>query len=101
MERKYNIKLYPSAEQDLSDIVDYLNTLSRQTALSYYDTLIEEISTLSFMPERCPHPRDLALTARGFRYLIVKDYLVFYKVIGDTVQIHRILYGRSNYQAIL
>ena len=83
------------------DIIDYLNTLSPQTAMRYYDLLTEQIASLSAMPERCPHPRDLALTAKGYRYLIVKDYLVFYRLIGDTVQIHRILYGHRNYQALL
>ena len=97
----YNVRIYPTAEQDLLDIIDYLNTLSPQTAMSYYDLLTEQIASLSTMPERCPHPRDLALTAKGYRYLIVKDYLVFYRIIGDTVQIHRILYGRRNYQALL
>lgn len=97
----YNVRIYPAAEQDLLDIIDYLNTLSPQTALRYYDLLTEQIASLSTMPERCPHPRDLALTAKGYRYLIVKDYLVFYRIIGDTVQIHRILYGRRNYQALL
>lgn len=97
----YNVRIYPAAEQDLLDIIDYLNTLSPQTALRYYDLLTEQIASLSAMPERCPHPRDLALTAKGYRYLIVKDYLVFYRIIGDTVQIHRILYGRRNYQPLL
>ena len=97
----YNVIIYPAAEQDLLDIIDYLNTLSPQTAMRYYDLLTEQIASLSAMPERCPHPRDLALTAKGYRYLIVKDYLVFYRIIGDTVQIHRILYGRRNYQALL
>ena len=97
----YTVRIYPAAEQDLLDIIDYLNTLSPQTAMRYYDLLTEQIASLSAMPERCPHPRDLALTAKGYRYLIVKDYLVFYRIIGDTVQIHRILYGRRNYQALL
>jgi len=101
MAQEYKVKIYPTAEQDLAEIVDYLNTLSQQAALKYYDMLVEEIASLSTMPERCPHPRDLALTAKGYRYLIVKDYLVFYMVVGDTVQIHRILYGRRDYLSIL
>lgn len=101
MGQNYNIKLYPSAEQDLAGIVDYLNTRSKEAALRYYDLLVEEIASLSMMPERCPHPRDLALVAKGYRYLIVKDYLVFYTVDGDTVKIHRILYGRRDYRSIL
>ncbi len=101
MARGYKIRIYPTAEQDLAEIAAYLNTLSPDAALRYYDMLVEEIASLSAMPERCPHPRDLALTAKGYRYLIVKDYLVFYMVVGDTVQIHRILYGRRDYRSML
>lgn len=101
MAQNFKVKIYPTAEQDLADIVDHLNTLSADAALRYYDMIVEEIAGLSTMPERCPHPRDLALTAKGYRYLIVKDYLAFYRVVGDTVQIHRILYGRRDYQSIL
>ena len=78
-----------------------LNTLSPDAALRYYDLLTEEIASLSRMPKRCPRPKDLALAAKGYRYLIVKDYLVFYVVSGQTVQIRRILYGRRDYQALL
>jgi addiction module RelE/StbE family toxin len=100
MER-YKVKIYPSAQQDLRDIVDYLNTLSPSAALRYYDKLTEEIASLSTMPERCPRPRDLALAAKGYRYLIVENYLIFYVVSGGTVQIRRILYGRRDYRALL
>lgn len=53
------------------------------------------------MPECCPCPKDLALAAKGYRYLIVKNYLVFYVVAGDTVQIRRTLYARRGYRALL
>lgn len=43
---KYKVKIYPAAKQDLLDIVDYLNTLSQDTALRYYDLLTEEIASL-------------------------------------------------------
>lgn len=97
----YKVTIYPAAKQDLLDIVDYLNTLSPETALRYYDLLTEQVASLSHMPERCPHPKDLALAAKGYRYLIVEKYLVFYVVTGDTVQIRRILYGRRDYKALL
>ena len=57
----YKIKIYPTAKQDLREIIDYLNTLSQQAALRYYDLLIAEIESLSQMPFRCPKPRDIAL----------------------------------------
>ena len=97
----YKIKIFPTAKQDLEEVIGYLNTLSPDAASKYYDLLVEEIVSLSKMPERCPKPKDLALAAKGYRYLIVKNYLVFYVVIGDTVQIRRILYARRDYSALL
>ncbi len=101
MGQNYKVKLYPTAEQDLLDIINDLNTLSSEVALQYYDLLTEQIASLSSMPERCARSRDLILAAKGYRYLIVKKYLVFFIVAEDTVQIHRILYGRSDYRSIL
>ena len=98
---KYKIKIFPRAKQDMEEVIDYLNTLSPDVALKYYDLLVEEIAGLSQMPERCPRPKDLALAARGYRYLIVKNYLVVYVIAGDTVQIRRILYARRNYKGLL
>lgn len=61
----YKVKIYPAAKQDLLEIIDYLNTLSREAALRYYDLLTEEIASLATMPERYPRPKDLALAAKG------------------------------------
>ncbi len=98
---KYKIRIYPTAKKDLQEVVSYLNTLSPDIALRYYDLLVERILGLSQMPERCPHPRDLALAAKGYRYLLVENYLVFFVVVDDTVQIRRILYARRDYRALL
>ena len=97
----YKIKIFPTAKQDLEEVIGYLNTLSPDAASKYYDLLVEEIVSLSKMPERCPKPKDLALAVKGYRYLIVKNYLVFYVVVSDTVQIRRILYARRDYRSLL
>lgn len=39
---KYKVKIYPKAQRDLKEIVDYLNTLSPQSALEYYDITLRE-----------------------------------------------------------
>lgn len=97
----YNIRIFPAAKRDLTEIVDDLSTLYSETAIKYYDLIVAEIASLSEMPYRCPHPKDLALKAKGYRYLLVKNYLVFYVVVGNTVQIRRILYARRDYQLLL
>ena len=98
---QYDVRILPTAQQDFLDVIDYLNTLSKEAALSYYDRLVSEIASLSTMPERCPRPRDLALAATGYRYLVVGNYLVFYVIIGSVVQIRRILYAKRDYKQLL
>ena len=98
---KYKIKIYPSAKMDIKDIVRYLNTLSPQVAIKYYDVIVEKIGGLAEMPERCSFVRDVVLKAKGYRYLIVENYLVFFVVKADTVQIRRILYGKRNYEWLM
>ena len=98
---QYEVRIFPTAQQDLLDVIDYLNTLSKDAALNYYDRLTSEIASLSMLPDRCPRPRDLALAAKGYRYLVVGNYLIFYVVVGNVVQIRRILYARRDYRHLL
>jgi plasmid stabilization system protein ParE len=69
----------------------YLNTLSPQAALKYYDLIIEKTGSLAEMPERCPFLRDAALKSKGYRYLIAENYLVIFVIKENTVQIRRII----------
>jgi plasmid stabilization system protein ParE len=98
---KYKIKIYSAAKMDINDIVSYLNTLSPQIAIKYYDLLVEKIGSLAEMPQRCPFVRDVALKAKGYRFLIAENYLVFFVIQDDTVQIRRILYNKREYQWFL
>jgi addiction module RelE/StbE family toxin len=98
---KYRLLLFPSAKQDLRDIVDYVNELSPDAALKLYDEIVEGIASLSQMPERCPLMKSPVLRVKGYRVLIVHSYLVFYVVSGKQVEIRRILYGRRRYEFLL
>ncbi|WP_089609853.1 type II toxin-antitoxin system RelE/ParE family toxin [Dehalobacterium formicoaceticum] len=82
---KYKIRIYSHAKTDLNDIVSYLNTMSPQAAIRYYDLIVEKIGSLSEMPGRCPFVRDIVLKAKGYRYLIVENYIVFFVIKSDTV----------------
>ncbi len=99
--KMYKIKIYTNAKKDLKEIVSYLNTLSPQAALRYYDLIVEKIGSLAELPERCPSVRDTVLKAKGYRYLIVESYFVFFVIKADIVQIRRILYNKRNYEELL
>ncbi len=47
----YKVRIYPTAKQDMREIVQYLNTLSQESALANYDLLVEKIAGLAQMPE--------------------------------------------------
>ena len=98
---EYKLLIYPRAQQDLAEIVDYLNTLSPQAALDCYDALCGEIEKLRTLPLRFAPARDPQLRARGYRVMPIHSYLVFYVVSDDVVQIRRILYQRRHYAALL
>lgn len=97
----YRVRIYSAARRDLCEIVEYLNTLSTAAAIEYYDLLTEKIASLKAMPERCPLARDVQLKLRGYRFLTVKNYTIFYVIHGDTVQIRRILYARRQFDWML
>jgi plasmid stabilization system protein ParE len=98
---EYNIEVFPAAEEDLNEIIEYLNTLSPQAAIKYYDLIVEKIATLANMPERCPLLKDAQLRLRGYRMLLVKDYAVFFVIQNKTVQIRRIIYAKRNFGWLL
>lgn len=98
---KYRLLIFPSAEQDLQDIVDYINELSPDAALKLYDDIVDGIGSLAQMPLRCPLLKSPVLRAKGYRVLVVHNYVVFYVVNDTTVEIRRILYGRRQYEFLL
>ena len=100
MER-YKLLIFPPAKLDLQDIVDYVNELSPDAAHKLYDEIVEGIGSLAQMPMRCPLLKSSVLRAKGYRVLVVHNYLVFYVVNGRTVEIRRILYRRRQYDFLL
>lgn len=98
---EYDIRIFSIAKRDLLDIVDYVNTLSPVAAMNLYDSIIEKISALRQMPERCPFVKDVNLRLRGYRVLIAENYLVFFIIDKRTVGIRRIIYGKRNFERLL
>lgn len=98
---KFKLIIYRAAQADLEEIVEYVNRLSPDAAFALYDAIIDGIGTLSEMPMRCPVLKTSHLRAKGYRALQVKKYTVFFVVVGDTVQVRRILYSKRQFELIL
>jgi len=101
MSKKYRIEYLPIAEQDLTDIIEYITLDCPQSALKLLQEIDESISKLEDFPFMGINPRDTRLQRLNYRILVVNSYLVFYVVKDDYVEIRRILHGKQKYKFIL
>jgi len=95
--RKHRITYQPLAQKDLIDIFDYLKIDSPIAAAKLLDQMDKAIARLNLFPSRGIRPRDSWLKSKGYRILIVGDYLVFYVASTTRVQIRRVIHGKRDY----
>ncbi len=101
MDKIYNIKYLSTAQKDLLDIVEFIAKNDKKAAANLLGKIDKCISNLSYYPEIGLIPKDLILKSKGYRYLIIERYLVFYVFRNDTVEIRRVLHSKRNYQGII
>lgn len=99
--RKYQISITKAAEQDLAEILEYIAYESPAAALKMADRIDRSILRLEEFPLIGVAPKNRHLERRGYRMLIVDNYIVFYVVIDDTVEIRRIISGKRDYEFLL
>ena len=101
-ENNYALKFTPIAYEDLDEIYRYITSeLYNEAAANNLLIKFEaNIMRLKDFPFSCSFVRDEMLKEKGYRKLIVDNYIVFYLVneVQKEVIIMRILYGKKNYQ---
>ena len=95
--KRYKVRVLPAAQRNVREILRFLAALSVDTARLYQGLFAAGFRSLTETPMRCPPARDAYMAERGYRFLLVRNYLVFFLVSGDTVQITHIIDGRSDY----
>ena len=93
MPDKYVIRYLPVAVDDLLSISDWIASDSPARAASFTDKLDKRIAGLATHPFLGRIPKHEMLQAFGYRVLVIEAYLVFYKVRGHIVEIHRVIHG--------
>lgn len=101
MEKKYKIKYLPKARQDLKEINDYIKIDDSKAALKLIDQIDSSISQLSDFPALGKVPKDQRLGMLNYRVLVVHNYLVFYVVKKDFIQVRRVIHGRRKFDSII
>jgi addiction module RelE/StbE family toxin len=100
---EYVIKYLPVAKMDLLEIVDYIsrNLDSPKTALNFIDEIEKKIMDLKANPYSHRLYRPSKPIDTEYRLLNVKNYLVFYVVVDNIVEIHRIIYNKRDLSKII
>ncbi|MDI4645214.1 type II toxin-antitoxin system RelE/ParE family toxin [Cohnella hashimotonis] len=101
MEKKLPIKYLPLAEQDITEVMEYISLDNPPAALNLLQQFDEAISLLAYFPLRGSVPNDLRLQLLNYRMLAIQSYLVFYVVQPDFVEIRRILHAKRKFDFLL
>ena len=98
---KYQIRFLRIAEEDFNESVSYIAAENPVAANSFATKIEKNLELLSENPLMGRIPRDEEIRNLGYRYLIVKNYIMFYTIEDKTILIHRILHGARNYKSLL
>lgn len=101
----YQVKLTPKAHEDLDRIYSYITgeLYAPVAANSLLEKIEASIMRLRDFPFAYGLVDDGFLRSKGYRKLIIDNYIAFYVVNEKAKQVivMRVLYGRRKYQDIL
>ena len=103
--KKYHVVLTETAKQDLREIVFYLSEKSedKNSAKKFVNELRDQTGQLILFPESGALPKDRILKSLGYRFLVHKDYLLFYLVDEpkETVNVTAVFNGKKDYMRVI
>ena len=99
MESKhYKLRFLPLFAEDLGEIVDYISNKLQNPAAA--DELVDLIQNAIRERSTCAEAFEPyhSLKERQYLYyrIYVKNYTIFYVVIGDVMEVRRIIYSRRD-----
>ncbi|CAM4365442.1 type II toxin-antitoxin system RelE/ParE family toxin [Paenibacillus alkaliterrae] len=96
---KNKIKYSQAAVDDMDEIFSFISQDNVSVAENILEKLDHYIAGLADFPSMGSvlSDEEYTLIQRGYRFIVVNPYLVFYRIIDDKVIIHRILHGRRDY----
>lgn len=79
------------AENDLNEIIDYIAQDSLEYALSFYEQIREKVENLILFPKMGRIVPEL--DEPNIRELILRNYRIIYRILGEKIQIVRLFHG--------
>lgn len=88
-----------AAAADLESIGDWIAQENLRRALTFVAELRQRCESLALNPlgySLVPHYEHL-----GVRRRVYRDYLIFYRITGDAIEVLHVLHGARDYEPIL
>ena len=101
MAKKYDVVVTPSAQKDLTEIKSYFANVLKTSSNSIFEKFLEQVKILKVHPFTYKVHQDPLLKLVGYRIIPIDNYLMFYVIKSNIVQIHRVLYAKRNYLQLL
>lgn len=102
-ERHYELKILPLFEEKLQETVDYISIRLRNpiAAEAFLDAVEAAIYERLQAPEAFDQYRSQKDRAHTYYAIPVKNYYVFYVVIGNVMEVRTLVYSRRDLTKIV
>ncbi len=103
MESNYELRYLPRFEEELTDIIDYITYKLKNSDAA--ENLVNDLekaiikrldSPLSYEPCYSVYDRE-----HEYYRIYVKNYVVYYVVIGNVMEVRRIVYGKRDRERLV
>ncbi len=105
MATKYKLNFTPVAYEDLDQIYNHIaiELQATKAATELMENIEDKIMRLKQFPYSCELVNDTLLQEKGYRKLIIDNYIVFYIIEekNKNVIVMRIIYGARQYERML
>lgn len=98
---KYTINITDTAKAQLQDVAIYIAEQSneKEVAKNFVNEIVDKCFTLAEYPNRGANPEDRVLASMGYKFILHKEYLIFYTVddFDCTVYIQAVFNAKKDY----
>jgi plasmid stabilization system protein ParE len=94
--QSYNVDIPPIVIDKIKQQAHIIALDKPAAALAWYDTVFDKIFTLEAMPNRCPIAPENQFVTYEVRHLLIGQYRVLFRVVGDTVRVLDFKGGKQN-----
>lgn len=103
MKNNYQLKIFPLAKLDMEQIFEYIavELCNPTAAIGQINDFEKAFESVCAFPESCPYVKNEYVRDKSLRKLVINNYIAFYRIRDNEIQVVRVLYGMRNYVDLL